>query len=306
MKAFIRARLGFLQGRVRRACGASAECSQLISPSSWIVNGRPAGVRRPFNCRFASEQQLAALCADAGLDSSAPTRCKQASLGPVCVVDTNPCAREPCRNGGACSVGIRESQNGDADACGCAPGLGWSGSAKACEPDKSTSVGEARGCIERRALRSGVAIEEEESRWLAAQCDCNGGWSGPTCEQPGRAGPDACGCVLGTGWSKSQSACKPGGTTTPSEAAACGGGVPAGASAECGLESLSALTGASCPAAAAGQMVPSACPAGCGAAIVPYWARCGASLRQQLGAEVAGAVTGFAALCGPPSAGGGH
>ena len=84
--------------------------------------------------------------------------------------------------------------------------------------------------------------------------------------------------------------------------------VPAGASAECGLESLSALTGASCPAAAAGQMVPSACPAGCGAAIVPYWARCGASLRQQLGAEVAGAVTGFAALCrdGPPSAGGGH
>ena len=40
---------------------ASAECSQLISPSSWIVNGRPAGVRRPFNCRFASEQQLGAL-----------------------------------------------------------------------------------------------------------------------------------------------------------------------------------------------------------------------------------------------------
>ena len=136
MKGFIRARLGFLQGRVRRACDASAECSALISPSSWIVNGRPAGVRRPFNCRFASEQQLAALCADAGLDSSgssAPTRCKQASLGPVCVVDTDPCAREPCQNGGGCSVGIRESQNGDADACGCTPGLGWSGSAKACE-----------------------------------------------------------------------------------------------------------------------------------------------------------------------------
>ena len=76
------------------------------------------------------------LCRDAGIAPGVPTVCKQGSLDPVCVVDTDPCAREPCRNGGGCSVGIRESQNGDADACGCTHGLGWSGSAKACVAGK--------------------------------------------------------------------------------------------------------------------------------------------------------------------------
>jgi hypothetical protein len=38
------------------------------------------------------------------------------------------------------------------------------------------------------------------------------------------SGPDSCGCAAGAGWSKSQQGCKPDGTTTPNEAAACEGG----------------------------------------------------------------------------------
>ena len=294
MKGWIRARVGHVRRFVQDACEQNSRCVEL----------RRSG--RPQSCRTASEAQLAMLCRDAGIAPGVPTVCKQGSLEPRCVVDANPCAREPCQNGGRCDTTLLAASPSGLDACGCAPGEGWSGSEDGCADGKTTSLAEGRACMQRRAIRMGTSTEEEELEWLSFTCDCNGGWGGSTCERAGRVGPDACGCTLGTGWSKSQGACKPGGTTTPSEAAACGGGA---SGAECGLGALATLTGASCPAAGPGRVVPSTCPAGCAAAIVPWWRRCGgeAALAAEVGdAQVMAALNGFASQCSGGGGGGGH
>jgi hypothetical protein len=307
MKGWISARLQFLQGSVDRACALSAECVRLVSPTSWSVGGRPVGEKRPQNCRFASGTQLRALCAESGIAHTTPTICKQTSRGPTCVVDPDPCASVPCHNGGECIsfvVPNSEVLSGTlppgVDACGCAVGgdSGWSSSARACSPGKSTSQREARACIERRAIATGIPVETEMQRWLSYQCDCNGGWSGAACDHTGQVGPDVCGCELGSGWSKSQHRCKYGGTTSASEAADCSSGegsatMPTRDS--CNTATLDRLTAASCPAAGAGGLTPDQCPPACAATIVPFWARCSADqgLTEELGAQLGMAIESF-------------
>lgn len=325
MKGWISARLQFLQGSVNRACASSAECVRLVSPTSWSVGGRPVGEKRPQNCRFASGTQLRALCAESGLAPTTPTVCKQTSRGPTCVVDPDPCASVPCQNGGECSSFVVPNSEGlsgvlqpSVDACGCAVGSdsGWSSSARACSPGKSTSQSEARACIERRAIATGNPVETEVQRWLAYRCDCNGGWSGATCDTARQVGPDVCGCELGFGWSKSQRQCKPGGTTSASEAADCASGDGSATTPthdSCDMATLGRLTAALCPAADAGGLTPDQCPPACAATIVPFWARCSADqgLMEELGAQLSTAIAVFArTTCGGAGAevapGGGH
>ena len=320
MKGWINARLQFLLSSVNEACAENAECVRLTSQTSWTVDGQPVGEKRPQNCRFASETQVRALCAEAGILPTTPTVCKQSSMGPTCVIDPDPCASTPCQNGGECSSSIVPSQNA-VDACGCAvmSGSGWSSSAGACTAGKSTSQSEARACIERQAVARGLSVEAETQRWLAYRCDCSGGWSGATCDTPGHVGPDACGCELGFGWSRSQAQCKPGGTTSEAEATACiasgdgggGGGVATGGS--CDMATLGGLATASCPAADAGALTPGSCPPACAQAMVPFWAHCSAdqALAAELGEPMSAAIAGFvSAACGGAAGGlapgGGH
>eukprot|EP01043_Picozoa_sp_COSAG02_P064670 COSAG02_NODE_9525_length_2189_cov_1.639234_2_plen_402_part_00 len=328
MKGWITARLQFLQGSVNEACALSAECARLVSATSWSVGGRPVGEKRPQNCRFASEMQLRALCAESGIAPTTPTICKQSSRGPTCVIDTDPCASAPCQNGGDCrsfvvrssgalvEPGVLQPGEPDIDACGCVVGSnsGWSSSAKACWPGKSTSQTEARACIERRAIATGISVETEMQRWLAYQCDCNGGWSGPTCETAGQVGPDVCGCELGSGWSKSQRQCKPGGSTSASEAANCASGDGSAMThGTCDMATLGRLSAASCPVAGPGSLTPDQCPPACAATIVPFWTRCSAdqALTEELGAQLSTAMEDFVrTTCGGAGSGvapgGGH
>ena len=151
MKGWIRGRVTFLKDEIRTACAQNLECAGLVDPSSWVVNGQTVNVKRPHNCKFATDVQLAGLCAEAGILTGTASKCVQASMGPVCVIDTDPCASSPCQNGGRCRT---VTQDAVPDACGCITGKGWSGSNAGCTDGKSTSLSEARSVFNGRILVS--------------------------------------------------------------------------------------------------------------------------------------------------------
>ena len=89
------------------------------------------------------------------------------------------------------------------DACGCAPGFGW-------------SISTGTPCCK----LGSITQESEEAR-----CQANYGnavCTAPTALGPA-TGPDACGCMPGTGWSVStgRGCCKPGSNTQPNELETC-------------------------------------------------------------------------------------
>ena len=193
LTGWMRTRVRYLNAMVDAACEANKFCKDAVASG------------RPQTCRAATDEQMSELCEQAGFAPGSPTRtkCKQGSEEPQCVVDTDPCASAPCLNGGECQTEIVAPEQSQADACGCTPGTGWSGSEGGCAPGKSTSHREGRDCISRRAVQTRTSSEAEELRWLSFSCDCSGGWGGALCEVP-RSGADACGCALGSGWSKSR------------------------------------------------------------------------------------------------------
>ena len=200
VKAWIRGRLAHLSSAVDEELrGCSGRGCVLPAPAD------------PLTCRMSPADRLQAQC-----DRVAPpTVCVQGSVGPTCEHNTDLCAANggsgPCQNGGRCTLAVVPRPGAAVDACGCREGSGWSGSDRECQVGKSTSD------------REGVTCAQARGGALTTECRCVGGYSGPTCAQP-RRGLDACGCALGTGWSKSAQACAEGGTTSGSEAETCGAG----------------------------------------------------------------------------------
>ena len=170
------------------------------------------------------------------------------------------------------------------DACGCVAGEGWSSGDRACQPEKATNNHEAVNC----ALHLGYPS-------LTTDCDCVGGWTGAICDQPRREALDACGCELGSGWSKSSLACTAGATTTAVEAQDCASDTVA---APCMSDEAVASMNSNCPSKSAGRMTPDSCPAACMTAYLAWWGRCRRDPNLlALDRQSGNAFSSFAQLC---------
>ena len=298
-KAWVNGRLRHLQQAVASGLAGCARDPCLQQPGANCPASCAPARTSAAPCALLSHDEQARLCAAAGIDPSLPTLCVQGSLEPSCVVDPDPCASSPCQHGGVCRTGVVAVAAGAPDACGCVAPEGWSKSAGGggggCVVDSRTSRPEAEAC---------ATIAGTTARWLEFGCECAAtGYSGLTCEQQSAAaaGPDECGCMAGTGWSKHGAACTAGGTTAASEAvdcAAAGSGPPSPSSGgsdrvgcvpqrpgstDCSVAGLGPLTDTYCPAAGdfcarpthAGEcVVPESCPVACAVPFVGWWQAC--------------------------------
>lgn len=205
------ARVNFLQTHVAAICrGMQSECAAI--PEATALTCRGIGLGPATND---ADANLAALCASTQPAApAAPNICEHDGIDPHCVHDPDPCAVAPCMNGGACqteppgpTAATVPGHAGLVDACGCDDGWGWAGIDHRCELGKSTSRSEGVGCVQRRG----------DHQLLTFSCDCNGGYTGYTCEIA-QVGLDECGCAAGQGWSRGNGQCADNGHTSVRDA----------------------------------------------------------------------------------------